>query len=356
MVNSIIMNKIHRGYIMSKKREHYFDNARFLLISLVVFGHLLRSFIFENQFILALYLFIYSFHMPAFVLISGYFAKGIHKKGYVMKVTKKLLLPYLIFQSFYAFYYYFIDDVSTVDLNPFDPQWAMWFLLSLFSWQIMLFFVKNMNMYYVLTISFILGIAVGYFSFINNTLSLSRTFVFFPFFLIGFYLKPNHFALIRDKKYIPLSIITLITVFIVYLNIEINFEWLFGSKPYENLEHHEATVYSGLKRAIIYIIILISTTAFLNLVPNRKLPLTYIGSRTMFIYLLHGLFIGLFRSQKWKEFLHGDNVLMGTSLVLITIILVYVFSTDAIKKITAPMIELKLPKLNYLTQQENRKL
>lgn len=61
---------------MAKQREFYFDNARLYLIILVVFGHLLRSYIGENPFLYALYMFIYSFHMPAFVLISGYFAKA----------------------------------------------------------------------------------------------------------------------------------------------------------------------------------------------------------------------------------------------------------------------------------------
>ncbi|MFC6291916.1 acyltransferase [Macrococcus epidermidis] len=328
---------------MNKERDHYFDNARFLLIVLVVFGHLLRSFINESHFLQALYMFIYSFHMPAFVLISGYFAKGIHKPGYIKKVTKKLLLPYIIFQSFYAFYYYFIDDVNTVDLNPFDPQWAMWFLLSLFSWQVMLFIVKDINPWVTLMVSFIIGIIVGYLPFINNTLSLSRTFVFFPLFLIGYYAQPEQFKYIRNKKYIPVSIFMLTIVFIFYMLTDFNFEWLFGSKPYIKLEHEASDLYSGLKRAIIYVIILISTASFLNVVPNRKLPLTYIGSRTMFIYLLHGMFIGLFRANNWGKYFNDHVASILIFMILVTIFLVYTLSMNATKKITSPVVEIKKP-------------
>lgn len=195
---------------MTKQREFYFDNARLYLIILVVFGHLLRSYIDESPFLYALYMFIYSFHMPAFVLISGYFAKGIHKPGYIKKVTKKLLVPYIIFQTFYAVYYYVIDDVSTIKLNPFDPQWAMWFLMSLFSWQLILFFIKDIKPQIVLPVTFFIGIAAGYFDFINNTLSLSRTLVFLPLFLIGYYAQPEHFKHVRDKRYVLFSIITLL--------------------------------------------------------------------------------------------------------------------------------------------------
>ncbi|MCE4955694.1 acyltransferase family protein [Macrococcoides caseolyticum] len=329
---------------MTKERDHYFDNARFLLIVLVVFGHLLRSFIHESHLLKALYMFIYSFHMPAFVLISGYFAKGIHKPGYIMKVTKKLLVPYIIFQSFYAFYYYFIDDVETVDLNPFDPQWAMWFLLSLFSWQLMLFVIKDVNPWVAIISAFIVGIAVGYFEFINNTLSLSRTFVFFPLFLIGYYAQPEQFIYIRDKRYVPISIAMLIIVFSFYLITDFNFEWLFGSKPYVKLEHSTSDVYSGLKRAVIYFIILISTASFLNVVPNRQLPLTYIGTRTMFIYLLHGLFIGLFRANQWDNYFNDHIASILIFMVLVTIVLVYTLSMNATKKIASPVVELKKPK------------
>ncbi len=326
---------------MAKTRDHYFDNARFFLIVLVVFGHLLRSFVTENHFLQALYMFIYSFHMPAFVLISGYFAKGINKPGYLMKLVKKLLIPYLIFQTFYACYYYFIDDVKSIDVNPFDPQWAMWFLLSLFSWHVMLYLVKNFNMIIVVLLSFLVGIIVGYFDFINNTLSLSRTFVFFPLFLLGYYATSEHFNVIKNKKYLPLSVASLAIIFTFYMLTDFNFEWLFGSKPYSSLEN--ADIYSGVKRGLIYIVIIVSTFSFLNIVPKRNLTLTYIGSRTMFIYLLHGLFIGLFRANGWDKAFGGNMMIIMLGLLIMSALIVYIFSHNMTKKVAAPVVEVKNP-------------
>lgn len=322
---------------MSKARDHYFDNAKFFLIVLVVFGHLLRSFISDNHFLEALYLFIYSFHMPAFVLISGYFAKGIHRPGYIMKVIKKLLIPYIIFQSFYAFYYYFIDDVNTINLNPFDPQWAMWFLLSLCSWQLLLYLFKDYNQLWLTTLSFVIGIGAGYFDFINGTMSLSRTLVFFPLFLLGYNIQKEHTQVIRNKKYVPYSIILLFIIFSFYFITDVDFGWLFGSQPYSSLEHVD--VYSGFKRAAIYIVILMCTFSFLNLVPSRKLSFTYIGSRTMFIYLLHGLFIGLFRAQGWDDAIKGHLAAVLSASMALTIILVYSFSHDWTKRMATPLVE-----------------
>ena len=98
------------------KRDYYFDNGKFLLIFFVVFGHFIRSLIDESIFIRALYNTIYTFHMPAFILISGYFASPELNKKKLVKLIKRLLIPYFIFQTIYIFFYYFlINDALDFD-------------------------------------------------------------------------------------------------------------------------------------------------------------------------------------------------------------------------------------------------
>ncbi len=79
MKGTIIIT-IEKAVNVMANRDSYFDNARFILIFLVVFGHLIQSYVDANTFVATLYKFIYAFHMPAFILISGYFAKGIYQK------------------------------------------------------------------------------------------------------------------------------------------------------------------------------------------------------------------------------------------------------------------------------------
>ena len=66
------------------KREIIFDNARAILILLVVFGHMLQPYTSGDKYLSALYLVIYSFHMPTFLFISGYF-ENIDKPYYLEK-------------------------------------------------------------------------------------------------------------------------------------------------------------------------------------------------------------------------------------------------------------------------------
>lgn len=176
---------------------------------------------------------------------------------------------------------------------------------------------------------------------INAKLSLSRTFVFFPIFLLGYYINKEQSFVLRNKKYLWLSGLSLIVIFIAYYVTDYNFEWLFGSKPYSEIDG-DVNVYSAFKRFIIYIVIFVSTLSFMNFIPERKLPLTYIGSRTMFIYLLHGLFVGLFRSKEWDKLLLNQPY-VWVAIILITITIVYFFSSDLVKHYANPVVNLKKP-------------
>ena len=74
---------------MTAKTERIalWDNLKFFLIMMVVIGHIIDNYTHDSKFILGLFLFIYSFHMPAFIFVSGIFAKKtIHERN----VTKAL--------------------------------------------------------------------------------------------------------------------------------------------------------------------------------------------------------------------------------------------------------------------------
>lgn len=66
-----------------RKRDLYFDNLKGILISLVVFGHLIENFYFKSKFVEIVYTFIYTFHMPAFIFLSGLFFKPDLKKLFI---------------------------------------------------------------------------------------------------------------------------------------------------------------------------------------------------------------------------------------------------------------------------------
>ncbi len=60
---------------VKKRRDYLYDNYKAFLIFLVVIGHFIEPAYMNNNFLYTLKWFIFAFHMPAFIFISGYFSK-----------------------------------------------------------------------------------------------------------------------------------------------------------------------------------------------------------------------------------------------------------------------------------------
>ncbi|MGG3451499.1 acyltransferase family protein [Domibacillus aminovorans] len=321
-----------------KKRDYYFDNVRFVLIFFVVFGHLLRPYIDESPLIYALYMSIYLFHMPAFIFVSGYFAKGIMRPGYIKKVTRKLLIPLLIFHVIYSAFYFWIEHEETLSISLLIPEWSLWFLLSLFFWNILLrITVKWVKPSLAIVLAIGLGLLIGMVPESLHVLSIGRTFVFFPFFLIGYYTKREWFApLFTTRARIVLLLIAAILFLFFYKNTSIQIEWLFGSGSYDDLG---ANSLSGVAwRSLVYILNVIMIAFILSIVTHKSFFFTTWGQNTLYVYLLHGFFIQTSRHLNTLERPPSLFVLFLTAAAL-TLLL----SSPLAAALFRPFLEQKRP-------------
>lgn len=329
-------------------REAYFDNAKLVLIFLVVFGHMIQPFT-DLAGINTLYKMIYTFSMPAFIFTAGFFAKGSGNINYILNLAKKFLLPYIIFQLIYSGYYFLIGK-SGWQTSLIEPHWSLWFLLSLFSWHLLLCLYKKLPPYLGISLSVLVGIMVGYIGDIGHTLSLSRTFVFFPFFLAGFWLTKEQVMQVK-RKTIQLIAIWIIVVVAIAIHIapDFNSGWLLASKSYDVLG---ATDYGGFARLLVYITSTLMTISVLALIPQKRYRFTYLGERTLYVYLLHGFFIQFFREHDWFSV---TGVLDVLALVIISAAIVYVLSSKPILGIWQPFIEGRMTILKKLFERQEDK-
>ncbi|MDQ0270698.1 acyltransferase family protein [Cytobacillus purgationiresistens] len=328
-----------------RERTFYFDNVKFILIIFVVFGHLLRSFIEDSETILTIYKVIYTFHMPAFILASGFFAKGYYKKGYIKKIAKKLIIPYLIFQLIYSVFYYYLHNQSTFTLDPFNPHWSLWFLISLFFWHMLLLLFAKFKPTIAISTAVLIGLAVGYIDWISNFMSLSRTFVFFPFFLVGYFAKKEHFfALFKPPVRIGALIMFAAVFILFYTNPNINYEWLLGSKPYDAL--NAASIGAMFTRLGFYLLSFIMMISFFSFVPKGQYFFTNLGKNTLYVYLLHGFFVRVFRESDVQNFFNDAEsfLLLAGIALLLTLLL----SSKLITAVTQPVIELSTTRFKSL--------
>ena len=315
------------------KRNAFFDNAKLVLIFLVVFGHMIQPFIDGSRGINTLYMWIYTFHMPAFIFLAGFFAKGSGNKAYIMNLAKKLLVPYLIFQLLYSVFYFYIGK-SSWQTGVFEPHWSLWFLCSLFGWHILLALFKKVPALLSVSLAVLIGLLVGYFSEIGHTFSLSRTFVFFPFFLLGYWITEDHVMWLKRKSVKIASLIVLLVVGIaIYFAPDFNSGWLLASKSYGDLGMPEL---GGLARLLVYVTSAVMAMSVLAWIPQRNNRLTHFGTRTLYVYLLHGFLIQLFRKG---DVFQVNNIFDLLGIALISAAIVLLLSTKPVQGIWQPFIE-----------------
>jgi len=331
-----------KGYIV-KDRDYLFDNTKILLIILVVIGHLIEPMI-EGRTLKPLYIFIYIFHMPLFIFISGYFSKNFTTKRYSEKIITHLVVPYVSFEIIYSLFDYYIitKEANNLVFNFFTPYWILWFLFSMIIWKVALPYVVNIKGFILLPASIIIGILVGYASDIGYYASLSRTIVFFPFFLAGYYFDRKWLDRFRYFRYRLIAIaligLTFLCVYLLAPFID-RIRFLYQSVPYSSLD---LGLEGGIYRFIYYSMATLLGLCLLLIIPNKRIPLlTAAGKFTIYPYLLHGFIVLYLRTT---GFYHNLSTFEKGILIILGIFIALLLSMGILRSMFKWIIE---PKLSY---------
>lgn len=119
------------------KRILWFDALKCFAIFLVLWGHVIadcrNEYDYNDVYGNSIYTFIYMFHMPLFMILSGYFAKGAgsgisFKKTFVQRF-KQVFFPSLLIGLSAMVYFAIVGNIDKIDYNIFQN---LWFLKSLF--------------------------------------------------------------------------------------------------------------------------------------------------------------------------------------------------------------------------------
>ncbi len=289
------------------QRIAYIDNARFLLICLVVVGHAVEPAVGQVDFLRHLHIAIYSFHIPLFAFLSGYFADRA-RRGLLRDVTG-LLVPYLVFQVLYSVADFYAGGRETFFVSLITPTYLTWYLVSLLCWRWMARVFERIPL--AIPVAFALGVGVGYLEFVDYRLSLSRTVVFFPFFLIGARVPRAFFQRLGGMKLRIAAglLLAALLVEVVWWDPRLELDWFYGGQPYAAMMTGGVGI-GGVVRLAIYGTAVVAGGAFLCLVPASGTFFSVWGTRSLGAYLVHGLLVkasvagGLFEldlSPPWAQ-------------------------------------------------------
>ncbi|WP_411350184.1 acyltransferase family protein [Paenibacillus sp. WLX2291] len=317
-------------------RDAYFDNLKFVLIALVVIGHLIEP-LYDNPLLQPLYLLIYSFHIPLFVLISGYFAKHIGTGDYFNKVVSKLILPYLIFESLYSVWDYWLYGREQLVFSFFTPYWLMWFFFSMILWKTAMPYMIRIK--YALPLTVVLALWAGYANDAEYYASVSRTLVFFPFFLLGYYMDRSWIDRLRTPMMRIMAVFVLVGAFIV-LGVyapQIDKEWLYGSFSYESLGHNEWS--AGIYRVGVYALAVLVGASVMSLMPQRRIAgVSGMGGNTLYTYLLHGFLVMALTVSGFYEWF-VDVPVRGLLLIPLGLLITFMLSLSSVRVMSSWLVE-----------------
>ena len=202
--------------MLDEKRWYFLDNVKFVLIILVVFGHMFTPYIGESPISSYLYLFIYVFHMPLFVFVSGFVSKGFAQASRfrIEKVIFFFVL-YILMKCMNYMWEAYVFRHEGATLNLFYTTSAAWYLFAMAFWMSMLYLLRDLKPSMVFIVSIVIAVFAGFFDAIESTFVASRILVFFPFFYLGYMLRRDQLeALLKKRWLIRSSLLVLLCVFL----------------------------------------------------------------------------------------------------------------------------------------------
>ncbi|MCW2845532.1 MAG: acyltransferase 3 [Nocardioides sp.] len=291
-------------------RDPWLDNAKMALVTLVVIGHswtLLAPNVVDDQ----LYDFLYAWHVPAFVFVTGYLSRGFAwNRDRLWQLFRTVVVPYVVFECVLALFRIYVGGEQLEDLFA-DPHWPMWYLSALFFWRLLTPVFRPLwgGVAVAVVISLLAGLRAG------DTLDMARVLGLLPFFVMGLKATPERLELLRARRVKVAAALTLVAIFFLAMGTDrwASTEWLYYRSQYGELEASDTRAF--LIRAVLLLVGTLGAWSFLALVPRINGWFTRMGAWTLVVYLFHGFVVKSAEYAGWPGWATHHQ---GASLVLTT--------------------------------------
>ena len=271
------------------KRDYRLDNLRCLLIYLVVFSHLLVETKTRGRATSEIYQVINLFHMPAFVLLTGYFARFRPKR-----MLTGLVVPYVIFQVLASVRKNLVAGRAwAAGLTLLYPQWTLWYLLACVLWYCTVPALERVRhkkaQVVVVLASLVASILAGFAPWLGEFLGLARVVAFYPFFCAGYFMGRGGFSKAVDdlgperlrRVQIAATVALVLAMALHYAHGACPVWVLRRDAPYGSMWECEA-------RAIMQLVAAVWCAWLLGGVANVEAGIVAeVGRNTLGVYLLH---------------------------------------------------------------------
>ncbi|WP_129840505.1 acyltransferase family protein [Streptomyces sp. RFCAC02] len=300
------------------ERAPFFDNAKYLAIVLVAIGHVWTPLRDDSRTVAALYAFVFTFHMPAFILIAGYFSRNFTgRPDQLKRLVTGVAVPYLVFEVLYILFARagWGGDDPDRPISLLEPYYLTWFLVALFIWRLTSPIWRLVR--WPVPVSLVIAAIASVSPHFGNDLNIQRVLQFLPFFVLGLRMRPEHFARMRRPEVRAAAVPVLLAAFaIAYWSVpRLDQSWLYRTNAAQ--EMGEPGWVGVVATFALFGAGLLLTVAFLSLVPTGHTWFTALGAGTIYGYLLHGFLI---KGSRWWDWYAPAWVTSPGGLVALTVI------------------------------------
>lgn len=305
------------------KRDVFWDSLKFVLIFFVVYGHMIETYAPNDSFNRAMYNFIYTFHMPFFMYISGLFSQ-INDRAKYRRGILMILETYIVFQLIRCIKPILNGGTFFLDYHLLYPKGTLWYLAYLVVYRLFIYYMPqkclDRHSIIILISSFVLGLLWGFLP-QNN---FEKIISFFPYFLMGYYSVRIDIKGIVKKLPLTMAVLGLVFIFaIIYFAINYHIGYvIYYVDSYYWTDPALAPGIFCLFRITAYISCIIISVFIMRIVLYKTVFPEY-GSKTLFIYMYHTFIVLALRSFIAKGYLPQNEIilLIYTTAILIGLLL-----------------------------------
>ena len=251
-------------------RDPWLDNAKMALVTLVVVGHAC-ALLPDDGVVGHFYDFLYAWHMPAFVFVTGYLSRTFqYTPERLWLLVRTVAVPYVVFESLMAFFRLYVGGERLQDLFI-DPHWPLWFLAALICWRLStpLFRAPPAVVAVVVAVGLCLwsGTVDGDPA---DLFDLTRMLGLLPFFVLGVHTTPERLERLRGPGVRWVAAATLGGLWLLAGRTDdlAGTHWLYYATPYGDLGSSDAR--GMVTRLALVGIGVVGTFAFLALLPRVR--------------------------------------------------------------------------------------
>ena len=310
-----------------RSRDPWFDNAKMLLVTLVVMGHT-WTLLPETWVVDRTYNWLYLWHVPAFVMVTGYLSRRFtYDRKNLRKLVTTVVLPYLVFEGLFALFRVHVGG-ETLERLWLNPHWPLWYLAVLFFWRLATPALRWLPWAVPVTVG--ISLAGGLADL--ETFDVNRALGLLPFFAAGVLVQPHHIDLIRTRAARTAGAFVLVAGLVAAHLVESRLasEWLYYRTAYATLDTDWLTG-MGIRLALIGVAFAMAVSV-LAWIPRRGGWFSALGAGSLVVYLFHGFVVKAAEYAGFEEWSADKALLSFTLATLVSVAVALMLSWRPVRK------------------------